>query len=204
MIVVNFKNYVFGEKSVKLAKECKKASNKIILGVSIGDLYRIVKETKMKCYVQHVSSSEIGRGTGYVIVENIKANGAKGVFLNHSEHRIKFDVIKKTLKRCKEVKLEAIVFVKNIKEGVRISKLKPSFICVEPPSLIAGKISVSEAKSELIEDSVKKIKSKILVGAGVHSGEDVRIAKELGAKGVVLSSAVTTSRNPGKVLRELI
>ena len=204
MIVVNFKNYLFGDKVVKLAKECKKVSNKIVLGVSVGDLFRVVKETKMKCFVQHADYQDKGKNTGYVLVESVKANGAKGVFLNHSEHRLKFEDIKKTVKRCKELNLETVVFAKNISEGKKVSELKPSYVCIEPPQLVGGKVSVSTANPKLIEESVKKINAKVLVGAGIHSKEDVLVAKKLGAKGVAVSSAVTTSRNPGKILRELI
>ncbi|MAG53082.1 MAG: triose-phosphate isomerase [Nanoarchaeota archaeon] len=204
MLFVNFKNYVFGEKSVKLAKECKKVNNKIVLGVGLGDLYRIVKETKMKCYVQHIDYQGKGRNTGYNLVENVKANNGKGVMLNHSEHRLSFEIISKTVKRCKQLNLEIMVFVKNINEGKKVSRLKPSYICVEPPKLVGGKVSVSTANPKLIEDSVKKINGRILVGAGIHSKRDVEVARKLGAKGVAVSSAVTTARNPGKVLKELI
>ena len=201
MIVINFKNYVFGKDSVRLAKECKKVDKNIILGVGIGDLFRVVKETKMKCFVQHVDFQEKGRNTGYVLPESIKANGGKGVMLNHSEHRIKN--IKDTVKRCKGLGLETLVFVKNIREGKKVSKLKPSYICIEPSNLVAGKISISEAKPRLIAKAVDKIKGKVLVGAGIRKKEDVIVARQLGAKGVAIASAVAKSKNPGKVLREL-
>ena len=204
MLIINFKNYISGDKAVKLARECKKVSNKIVLGVSLVDLYRIVKETKMKCYAQHVDYQKKGKTTGYNTVESVKSNGGKGVFLNHSEHRLNFDVIKKTVKRCKELNLETIVFAKNIENGKKFSRLKPSYVCVEPPQLVGGKVSVSTANPRLIEDSVKKINSRVLVGAGIHSKEDVEVARRLGAKGVAVSSAVTTAINPGKVLRELV
>lgn len=203
MLVINFKNYLSGEKAVKLAKICRKADKNIVLGVSLADLYRISKETKMKCFVQHIDYQEKGRNTGFNIVESVKANNGKGVFINHSEHRLNYEVIKKTVKRCKELNLETIVFAKNLVEGIKLNKLKPNYICIEPPKLIAGKVSVSEANPKLIEDSVKKIKNKILVGAGVNKKEDVLIAKKLGAKGVLVSSAVCKSNNPIKILKEL-
>ncbi|MBU2639248.1 MAG: triose-phosphate isomerase [Nanoarchaeota archaeon] len=201
VLVVNFKNYKFGNEAVKLAKECKKVSKNIVLGVGIAELYRIVKETNMKCYVQHVDSKEKGRNTGYVIPEAVKANGGKGVMLNHSEHRIKD--IKESVRRCKNLGLETLVFVKNIREGKKVSKLKPSYVCIELPKLIAGKVSISESKPGLIEKAVKKIKSKVLVGAGIHNRNDIIVAKNLGAKGVVVSSAVTKNKNPKKILEEL-
>ena len=203
VLVVNFKNYKFGKEALRLAKECKKTDSKIILGVSLGDLYRISKETKMKCFVQHVDNKKKGRNTGYTILENVKENNGKGVFLNHSEHRIEFKDIKELIKKSKKLRLETLVFVKNVKEGVKISKLKPTYICIEPPELIAGKISVSSANPSLIKNAVEKIKGKILVGAGIHDKNDVSISKRLGACGIVVSSAVMTSKNPKNVLKEL-
>ena len=44
---------------------------------------------------------------------------------------------------------------------------------------------------------------KLLVGAGVKNGEDVRLAIELGAKGVLLASGVTKASDPKAVLLDL-
>ena len=55
----------------------------------------------------------------------------------------------------------------------------------------------------LIKKAVEKIKGKVLVGAGIHDKNDVAISKKLGAYGIVVSSAVTTSKNPKKILKEL-
>lgn len=203
MLVINFKNYLTGERAVKLAKICKSVDKNIILGVSLADLYRISKETKMKCFVQHIDAKEKGRNTGYNVVESVKANNGNGVFINHSEHRLNYETIKQTVKRCKELKLETIVFAKNIEEGIKLNKLNPSYICIEPPKLIAGKVSISEANPKLIEDSVNKIKNKVLVGAGVNNRNDVLIAKKYKAKGILVSSAVCRCTNPIKVLKEL-
>ena len=166
-------------------------------------MYRISNETRMKCFVQHVDYHEKGRNTGFNIVESVKANRGIGIFINHSEHRLNYEIIKKTIKRVKELNLEVILFAKDVKEGQRLNKLKPSYICIESPKLIAGKISVSEANPKLIEDAVKKIKNKILVGAGVNNRNDVLTAKKLGAKGVLVSSAVCKSDNPSRILKEL-
>ena len=74
---------------------------------------------------------------------------------------------------------------------------------IEPPELIAGKISVSKAKPELIEEIGKKLKYDFIVGAGIKDRNDLDVAVKLGAKGIALASAVTTAKNPEKVLREL-
>jgi triosephosphate isomerase len=81
--------------------------------------------------------------------------------------------------------------------------MKPDYIAVEPRELIGGKISVSQARPELISDTVKAVKTKVLCGAGINTRQDVKKALKLGAKGVLVASAVAKSKNPGKVLKEL-
>ncbi|MEM2175414.1 MAG: triose-phosphate isomerase, partial [Candidatus Micrarchaeia archaeon] len=45
---------------------------------------------------------------------------------------------------------------------------------------------------------------KVICGAGISKGEDVKKAMELGTVGVLVSSAIVKSKNPEKVLREMI
>jgi triosephosphate isomerase len=204
IIIVNFKTYKQGKAAISLAKEIEKISKDIIIGVQDSDIYEIKRATKLAVFSQHVDYFKPGRHTGFIIPEAVKKDGAKGTFLNHSEHKIPFSVLKKTIARCKQVGLKTAVFARNLNEAKKIEKLKPNYLIIEPPELVAGKISVSEAKPELIKNISKNIKIKFLVGAGIHSKEDLRIAMKLGASGIVLSSAITKARNPGKKLRELI
>jgi triosephosphate isomerase len=136
--------------------------------------------------------------------EAVKADGAKGVFLNHSEHKLKWRILKKTVKRCRGVGLKVLIFASGLKEARRVRRLKPDYLVVEPPELVGGKVSVSRAKPELIERIAKKLKCDFLIGAGIKSGEDVRVAMKLGASGVAVSSGVVKARNPGKVLRGMM
>jgi len=82
--------------------------------------------------------------------------------------------------------------------------LNVDYVCIEPAELVGGNVSVSSARPELIKEIGDKLKCKFLVGAGVHSKEDVEVAMKYGASGVALSSAVTTAVFPGRVLKRLI
>ncbi|MBI3622935.1 triosephosphate isomerase [Candidatus Pacearchaeota archaeon] len=204
IIIINFKTYKQGKAAISLAREIEKVDKNIIVGVQDSDIYEIKKKTKLSVFAQHVDYFKPGRHTGFIIPEAVKKDGAKGTFLNHSEHKLSFNVLKKTIERCKKVGLKTAIFAKNLNEAKRIEKLKPNYLIIEPPELVAGKISVSEAKPELIRKIKKEIKMKFLIGAGIHSKKDVRIAMKLGASGIAISSAITMARNPGKKLRELI
>jgi triosephosphate isomerase len=204
LIVINLKTYQQGENAIKIAKEIERVDKNIILGVQASDVYEIAKKSKLKVYAQHVDYFLPGRFTGYILPEAMKEDGAVGTFLNHSEHKLNYDILKKTIARCKKLKLKTLVFANSLGEAEKIQKLKPDYLVIEPPELVAGKKSISKEKPELIKNIKRKIKMKFLVGAGIHTREDVLIACKLGASGVAFSSVITQARNPGKKLKELI
>ncbi len=198
IVIVNFKNYQQGK---KLAKKIEGVDKNIIVGVQASDIREISKATKLRVYSQYVNFLKSGK---HILPETVKNDGAKGTFLNHSEHPLKFSVLKKTIKRCKKLGLKIAVFAKNLTEAKKIKKLKPDYLIIEPPELIGGKVSVSKAKPELIEKIAKELKTKFLVGAGIRTREDVKIAMKLGASGIAISSAITKAKNPGRKLKELL
>ena len=202
--IVNFKTYKQGKDVLKFAKRIEKVDKNIIVGVQASDIKEVKRGVKLKVYSQHVDYFPKGRNTGFILPEAVKADGAEGTFLNHSEHKLKLDIIKKSIRRCKQVGLKTAVFASNLEEAKKIKKLHPNILIVEPPELVGGKISVSTAKPELIKKISKELRMKFLVGAGIHNRDDVKIAMKLGASGIAVSSSVMTSRNPEKVLRELI
>jgi triosephosphate isomerase len=204
VIIINFKTYLQGKKVLDLAKKIERVNKKIIVGVQASDVYEVAKKTKLEVYCEHVDYFEVGRNTGFVLPEAVKKDGGNGVFLNHSEHKLRFDVLKKTVNRCRDVKLKVAVFVGSVSEGLKVEKLKPDYIIYEPASLVGGNVSVSKSKPEMIRRVVEKIKLPVLVGAGIKNREDVEIAMKLGAKGFAVSSGIVKSRNPEKVLRSLI
>lgn len=204
VVVVNFKTYKSGKDVLKLAKLLEKVDKNTIVGISPCDLYNVSNNTKLNVYCQHVDYFNPGRFTGYIIPEAAKASGAVGVFLNHSEHKIDFETLEKTVKRCKEIGLKILVFAGDVTEAKKIEVLNPDYIAVEPPELVGGDISVSTAKPELISDVAKNLKGKFLVGAGIKNYNDIKISMDRGASGIAVSSAITTSNDPAKVLKEFL
>ena len=156
IIIVNFKTYRQGKGAVSLAKQIEIVDKNILIGVQASDVYEIIKKTKLKVYSQHVDCLKKGRATGFILPEAVKNDKAVGSFLNHSEHKLKFDVLKKTIKRCNGVGLKTVVFASSLREALRIEKLKPDYLVIEPPELVGGKVSVSKSKPELIKGIKKK------------------------------------------------
>jgi triosephosphate isomerase (TIM) len=202
--IINFKTYKQGKQVVEFAKKIERVDQNIIVGIQASDIKEVSSKTKLQVYAQHVDNFPKGRNTGFVIPESVKADGAKGTFLNHSEHPLKLEVIKKTIQRCKRIKLKTAVFASDLNEAKKIEKFNPDILIIEPPGLVAGKISVSSAKPELIKMISQTIKRKFLVGAGIHSREDVEVAMKLGASGIAVSSSVMKARNPVLELKKLL
>jgi len=204
IVVINFKTYKQGKEVIKLAKKIEGVDKKIIIGVQADDIFEVAKTVKNPVYSQHIDYFKPGRHTGYILPESIKKDKAKGSFLNHSEHKLSFPVLKKTIQRCKKIRLKTIVFAKNLKEAQEIKKLKPDYLIIEPPELVAGKVSISKAKPKLIKEIKKKLKYDFLVGAGIKTNEDVKVAMKFGANGIAISSVITKAKNPVKKLIELL
>jgi triosephosphate isomerase len=214
-ILTNFKNYksAIGDKAIDLAKihyEIKKVKNgNIAIAVNAIDIKDICKEysDKISIFAQHSDAYSFGSSTGKILPEYLKEIGVKGVILNHSENRFSnlYSLVE-TIKFIKEVGLKVVCCIEDIEEGEIILKdSDPDFVAIEPPELIGGNISVSIANPELIKNTVKKLgKNKVLVGAGIKTGEDVKLAIKYGAQGVLLASGITKSKEPKKVLIDLI
>jgi triosephosphate isomerase len=210
MIITNFKTYesATGEAALSLAKVhqdvARETGADIQVAVQPIDLAKISQELDIPVLAQHIDPVVFGSHTGHILPESVQMAGAEGTILNHSERRLERDVLKASIYRAKELGLKTIVCAQDPEEGASFLEFDPDYIAVEPPELIGGDISVSTAQPEIIENAAKLIGSgKLLVGAGVKNGADVRLAIELGAKGVLLASGVTKAADPKAVLLDL-
>jgi triosephosphate isomerase len=99
---------------------------------------------------------------------------------------------------------EACLCADSLEEAQKLATLGPDFIAYEPPELIGSKDkSVSTEKPDIITSIVTNVKCPILIGAGVHSAEDVKVGLKLGAKGILVATDVVLAENPEEELRKL-
>jgi triosephosphate isomerase (TIM) len=210
VILVNFKTYPAGTgaRAVKLAKVCEEVAKRhdadIRVAVQAADIYRVASAVSIPVYAEHIDAVEPGRNTGFILPEDVKAEGAAGTLLNHSEHRLTQSVLEDAVKRAKAAGLKVIICAATPADGKKVAALMPEFVAIEPPELIGGDVSVSAAKPDVIRKSVEWIASPVLVGAGIHTNEDLRVARTLGARGVLLASGVVLAKDPKKVLERLL
>ena len=212
MLLINFKTYpqAIGPNALKLTQKLLEETRDFPQ-VEVGfappslELAEVAAHTQTNIWAQHTDPTGEGQSTGFLSPSDAKAAGAVGTFLNHSEHPLSRETIAQTLQIAHEAGLKVLIFAKDPQEVADFAIFKPDFIAYEPPELIGGDISVSKAKPEVIKDAVNASGGiPILVGAGVHEKRDVEIAKELGAVGAVVSSAVVTSEDPAAVFQNLL
>ncbi len=211
-LIINLKQYIEPierrdelKNAIKSLEEYSKELNVEIIIVSQFLEANFYAWHNCKTFIQHVDFEEPGKGTGYVLPETLPVNKVEGTLLNHSEHRLKFDVIEKTVERLKKLNLRVCLCAKNSLEVKKFNNLNVDFIAVEPPKLIGGDISVSSAKPQLISNSVKNSNNiPLLVGAGIKNKDDVKKAIELGAKGILIASGIAKSENYYETIKDLL
>ena len=211
---IGLKGYLFGKDALELAKAADKISKKygiiIIFDPQHVDIPKIAAETEnIYVFAQHMDSIKIGVGVGSILPEAIKAAGAVGTLLNHSERRINLSEISKTIKRADEVGLATLVFADSPEEAAAIAHLNPNIILAEPPELIGSGTSVGKLQEEFISKTiaaVKKINPKIIIAnsAGVRTADDVAEIIRLGAQATGSTSGILKSKDPIKTMEEMI
>lgn len=215
LIVLNFKTYreSTGPEALRLARICEEVSRdysvQMIVSPQTADIYAISQEVKIPVYAQHVDGVGYGGFTGHVTAASLKAAGAAGSLINHSERRLKLADLEASLSACRDFGLKSIICTNNVATTRAAAALGPDYVAIEPPELIGSGIPVSKANPNVIRDSVsavKKIASQVgvLCGAGITHGEDLRSALDLGSEGVLLASGIIKAKDQRQALEDLV
>jgi len=215
LVIVNFKTYpeATGERAIELSKIIEEvaAENSVSAAVApqYADIYRVATEVKIPVIAQHVDPIMPGRNTGWVTIESVKAAGAVGTLVNHSEHKLQLSQIEEVVKLARKAEFVTIACAADVDESRKVAKVGPDMILIEPPELVGTGIPVSKAKPEVVRNSVKAIKRinvriKVICGAGITTGEDVARAIELGAEGVGLSSGLVCAKDQRAAMEDIV
>ncbi len=212
MFIINCKNYeeISGSKITQFVKIAEKISKKYKVRIAIAPpqhLLGLVADSKIPIFAQHLDDSSIGSTTGFMIPELVKKSKISGSLINHSEHRIPSKEISALVSRLKKLKMTSVVCVKNVAEAKKYAKLNPDYIAIEPPELIGSGRAVSKERPTLITNAVKAVqnsnrKTKLLCGAGIVSGDDVKKAIQLGSKGILVASGIVKAKNWNEIIEE--
>ena len=214
LIVVNFKTYAtaMGQKAVELAQAMERASNehvRMVAVVSAFDLHAVkLAAPTLEVWSQHLDPVGQGSFTGWLQPQNAIERGAAGTIINHAEHKVEMNHVQELMEQLPD-EFPICACAADVEEAHRLAELGPTFIAVEPPELIGGDISVTTADPAIVSDTVAAVRDinsnvRVLCGAGVKDGKDVRTAVELGAHGVLLASGVTKASDVDAVLADLV
>ena len=213
LIVVNFKTYAtaMGIQAENLASMMASVttSARMVGVVSAFDLATINQSSpNLEIWSQHLDPVGMGSFTGWLQPDNAIERGAKGTIINHAEHKVSLNHVEELMKQLPEG-FQICACAADVEEAKALAALSPTFIAVEPPELIGGDISVTTADPDIIKSTVDAVKSvneniRVLCGAGVKNGSDVKMALSLGAEGVLLASGVTKAEDPFEILNDLV
>lgn len=215
MLFVNFKTYEQGSgaRALEVIKVLEEVANetqvKIIPVVQAVDAKEAVQSSKLEIWVQHIDAVEFGAHTGSVLPEAVFEDGAMGTFLNHSEKKFAdFESLSRAHKRAVDVGLKTLVFASSLEELSSIVSLNPTYVSYEPPEFIGSTTaSVTSAQPDVILKAVEIAKTHdlpLIVGAGIHTREDVKKSMELGATGVAVATNIVKASDPKKALINLV
>src|SRR2546425_10239909 len=143
-IVVNCKTYpeALGKRgwdlAGRLAAVAQETGASVVLAPPASDLAHVAKLVRIPVFAQHVDAVTPGPTTGWLPPESLLEAGVAGTLINHSERKVAWEEMAKSVPRCRELGLEGIACADDIVEAETLAKLSPEYIAIEPPEVIGG------------------------------------------------------------------
>jgi triosephosphate isomerase len=186
VVVVNYKAYptAIGANATDLTRELERAADgfpaaTLAVAPSHPDLAPVAQATELPVLAQHTDGHPPGSGTGRVLPESLEDRGAVGSLVNHAERQIAEKQAQRSVDRLTEKGLDVITCAEDVEIVERMASFEPTYVAMEPPALIGGDVSVTNADPGIIEDSVEAAR-EIDPGARVLCGAGVKTAARLG------------------------
>lgn len=203
---IGLKGYLYGDDAVRLAIEADRASREtgvsIIFDPQYVDIPAIAQATStLLVFAQHMDPVEVGRGAGAVLPEALKAAGAVGTMLNHSERRMSLADLHRAIQRAAEVGLATMACSDSPEEAVAIAHLGPTIVLAEPPALIGGNRSVGREMRAFVERTTAGVAAVdptiiVMCSAGIRTAADVAAMVELGVGATGSTSGILAAPDP--------
>jgi triosephosphate isomerase len=209
MIFLSLKTYqqASGDQAVKLCQIIKKVSQEtnipIIPAAQPFDLYRIKQTVDIEVWAQHLDPIDPDRHFGWLSPYSAKLAGATGSVINHGEHQLDFQTIKKTVAKCRQYDLKTLVITDTIPLAKKVIQLKPDYLAFEYPELIGGQRAMIEVDPKKIKQLIDLSPIPVIIGAGIRTGEHVKKTVKLSGAGVILASALVKADDQEAVLQDL-
>lgn len=201
-----------GDEGLDFARIIERVQNEtdatFVFTPQLPDLRRIASNTDLAVTTPVVDGAEPGRGIGKVLPETIKAAGAVGAVINHAEARDSLSAIEQKIQRCKEVGMDSIVCVDSIEMGRAVATFDPNSLVFEKPADISTNRAITQTHPDRVREFVRTIdeinpRTAVLVGGGISTEKDVRLAFEQGADAAGAASAISLAADPEDRLRSI-
>lgn len=205
------KNYLYGDQIIDLARIADEAAAKfditVIFTTPYADIREVARCTKnLRVFAPHMDAIPVGRGLACVLPESLKAAGAQGVMLNHSERPLDVALLCKTIRRANELDMLTIACADTINEAKAVAMAGPDMMVVEPVELIGTGEACDLAYVRTSVEAVHSVNPEIgvLVGGGVANGQDVYNIIMAGADATGSSSGIAKAKDPGAMVYEML
>jgi len=205
------KNYIYGDAVLEYAKCADAAAREydidILFVAPYADIRRVSENTThLIVLAPYMDAIYPGRGMADVLPESLKAAGAKGVVINHSERPMSLSAIRKTIERADELDLLTFVCADTISEAQALAHFHPDILNPEPTELIgSGQVSDIAYVKEVVR-AVKAIDPSIYVeqAAGITTAQQVYDFIMAGSEAAGAASGILRSADPFALLNEMV
>ena len=211
---VNFKIYpgTWGDDALAFARMLEKiemeTDAQFVLTPQLPNLETIASETSLAVTAPYMDATEPGRGMGKILPETVADAGADGVVINHAENRDSFTGLVWKIERCRDLGMDSVVCVDSLEMGRAIAEFNPDSMIFEMPDDISSDRAITQTHPDRVKEFLamvdeKSLQTKVLVGGGISTPEDVRLAFEQGAPAAGAASAVSLADDPETLLRKI-
>ncbi len=211
---IGLKGYLWGEAAVRLAIEADRASAEhgitVVFDPQAVDIPAVAAATDhLLLFAQHMDGVTPGRGQGAMLPEAIKAAGAHGAMLNHTERPMTLADLDAAIRRGREVGLLTLVATDSPEQAAAVARLGPDIVLAEPPELIGGPESVATAMRGFVERTLELVGAVdpdivVMCAAGIRTPDDVARMVELGVGATGTTSGIVRADDPGTQTRAML
>lgn len=209
-LIVNPKSYLYGQKSLELAKAADEVAKDTGLQIYFTCPYadiRMIRENTENVIVcaQSMMPLTPGRGMGHILPESLKEAGADAVFLNHAENPLTVADLYATIKRAKELDMITVVCADSVVEAKAVACMDPDIVLAEPTDLIGtGQVAEDSYTTDTVA-ALNEVNPNVLVmiASGVSTADDCYNVVKLGADGTGATSGILNAPSPAVRVREM-
>lgn len=211
---VNFKIYpeTYGGHGLSFAQLLEEieaeTGARFVITPQLPDLRTIAAETDLAVTAPYMNAVEPGRGMGKILPEALANAGADGVVINHEENRDTLSDLVWKIERCRDLGMDSVVCVDSIGMGRAVAEFDPDSVVFEKPGDISTDRAITRIYPDRVRDFIMTIdmensRTRVHVGGGISTPEDVRLAFEQGAHATGAASAVSLADDPESLLRSI-